>query len=123
MAILQTIKNKIVNATADVLSLPAQMKAGRVARQATIDATALKDDRKSGGNYIAPDPKNPAFVTRMNAIDARFDRTAVNNPAPTAVKKAIPVATKVAPVGDGPTKVMMVHTTERVAKPKVPTNY
>lgn len=74
--VLQKIKNKIIDKTSDVLSLPAQIRSGRVARKADADVVNLKADRASGGNAIAPDPTNPAYQTRALANDARYRRGA-----------------------------------------------
>ncbi len=66
------IKNKIIDKTSDVLSLPARLKSGRVQRQANYDVKVLKADRASGGNAPEPyDQSNPAFRDRMNAIGVR----------------------------------------------------
>jgi len=72
--IMKTIKNKIVDKTSDVLSLPARIRSGRVQRQANADISVLKSDRASGGNAIAPDATNPAFQTRALADDVRYRR-------------------------------------------------
>lgn len=76
VTILQKIKNKIIDKTADVLSLPAKLKSERVMRQASADAMALKKDRESGGNYIEPDATNPAWRARSLANDVRYRRGA-----------------------------------------------
>lgn len=76
--VLQTIKNKIIDSTADVLSLPAKIKQNRVARQASVDTAALQADRKTGGNAITPDANSPAFQNRVLADDARFRRSKQN---------------------------------------------
>ncbi len=75
--ITQMIKNKIVDSTSDVLSLPARMRANRVSRKANADVAVLKKDRASGGNFIEPDANNPAFQTRSLADDVRYRRAGV----------------------------------------------
>lgn len=77
MSILQTIKNKIIDKTSDVMALPARISAGRQIRQANSDTAVLKKDAESGGNYIEPDATNPAWRTRSLANEVR-DRYARN---------------------------------------------
>jgi len=74
--ILQTIKNKIIDKTSDVLSLPARLKAGREMRQADSDVKILKKDAETGGNYIAPDASDPKWRTRSLANEVRQRRGA-----------------------------------------------
>lgn len=72
--IAQMVKNKIIDKTSDVLSLPSKMRANRVARQATADVAVLKKDRASGGNFIEPSASSPTFRTRSLANDVRYRR-------------------------------------------------
>lgn len=74
--ILQTIKNKIIDKTSDVLSLPARLRAKREIRQSASDTKILKKDAETGGNYIAPDASDPKWRTRSLANEVRERRGA-----------------------------------------------
>ncbi len=74
VGIIASIKNKIIDKTSDVLSLPARMRANRISRQADSDVAILKKDAESGGNYIEPDSQNPAWRTRSLANEVRYRR-------------------------------------------------
>lgn len=89
MGLLSKIKKKIINGAAEVLSTPARVRGNRVMRQADLDTWALKEDRKSGGNFIPPDPNNPASRVRQFADDARYRRSpAFKEKIDAQVKKA-----------------------------------
>ena len=72
--VLQKIKGKLIDKTSDVLSIVPRLKAKKVIRQANIDYHALKEDHKSGNNFIAPDSSNVAWQNRSLANDARYRR-------------------------------------------------
>lgn len=85
--ILQKIKSGVINATANVISAPAQYRAYRQINQANADVKALKADRAIKGKPIEPyDESNPDFRTRMNAIGVRFRRGAMPMPKPPMAK-------------------------------------
>jgi hypothetical protein len=72
IGIIQSIKNKIIDKTSDVMSLPARIKANTMMRQSANDVKTLKADRERGGNQPYPnDESNPQFRTQMNAIEVR----------------------------------------------------
>ena len=80
--IMQSIKNKIINGSATVLSTPARLKSNKIQRQATNDTQTLKDDRAIGKRTPYPyDESNPEFRTRINAIHVRerLKRQSINN--------------------------------------------
>lgn len=79
VGLFQTIKNKIIDKTSDVMSLPARISSNRVQRQANYDVKTLKADRERGGNQPYPnDESNPQFRTQMNAMEVR-DRLSRKN--------------------------------------------
>lgn len=70
--IISKIKKGIINATANVISAPAQIRAYRQIKQSNADVKMLKADRAIKGKPIEPyDESNPDFRTRMNAIGVR----------------------------------------------------
>lgn len=74
---IRKVKDKVIDKTATVVAntFMGGGKANRMIRQADKDIAILKEDRKYGGNFIEPDPTNPAFQTRSLANEVRYRRT------------------------------------------------
>ncbi len=72
---LQKIKSKLVNKTADVLSYPARRQARNSMKQSDYDLKTLKADTE--GPVSGPlDESNPNFRKRVDANLVRFRRGA-----------------------------------------------
>jgi hypothetical protein len=115
---LKNIKDGIINATANVLSAPAQIKSALSQRQSTKDFNTLKEARKYKG---APDFNSDGTPTDANKARSLADevKTRLNKPFVGSFKKGGKIKkTGLALVHKGETVVPARRTTSDGYMPK-----